>query len=1290
MTAKVKTMKSKFTLGASAAAITWAVATAAMALPQNPVIFDSSAGGGPGAATFIPSTGTLTIDQNHDRVVIDWSSFNIAAGESVVFQQDAANWIALNRVDPSQFTTIDGSITATGSVWIFSPAGMLIGSNANINVGSFIGGLGLFQDGEASAMAGGAESFGLGLAQSVNTSTLEIAAGATVTTDTFLVLQGLNLEIDGDLTAGTGASFLISEAGGINFDSSSPSGLGIVNSFTGHDPSGRGQPNFTHSGTLTAQFVEINALGIFEANYQGVINLDGVINTTGANPANGFGLMVQTGPTNQPSANGGTLEVQVGGDITVVGGNAQFHTYDLHFESGSTLSVDGELRAWAYDEMIVSGDIAGTGDVILHVLGLDGTAILDGSLTSGTLAEIGALGAGNSHTFMYGVMTSDGGATVTSGGSVTITGTVTSDADLDGNGNVWIASGHAWDPINNVSVVGAGDIVIDSTAVIDGGEAEVIANAWNGDVLVAGSLTGEQIFLNIGVGEGLLDVSGSLTADNGIGLFINPDAIGGVVNVSGQIEGGGNIGIWSQGSGGELLISGDVESTGGYVRAGTGGENGSTSVTGTLTGATGVGVFAHGDGGTTFVDGVLVSDSYVFVSSDSQTTIGSEAVIIADADENDSGNALIWAGVVYDYDALCMCTGTAGDLVIEEGSLIAGGGSVGVNLYAYNGSISLDGTVYSDVAVLISTGGPSAGSINISGEILAQDFIRIYSDTADIFFSGDAVVQSDIDGENSTLQSTRDGVFVLTETGTITTEAGSVISAGPTGSPTELVYMEAGGFDGSGFLSAAIDLSGDIYGQDVVLVATQASVRVRDGASIVADDYINIVAERYFVLEEGGLLSAGENPTEPREELDWPYAEVDGNFSIAIRAADMAIYGEVTAPDGIAILIDGDYGYAYLGGEGGGANVDGFDLGSQFFLSDAEFQNLNAPTIMVLAGSDGGTAVIESDSDLTVRDLTINSDVVETLVLGTAADNSIFITGAVTVSEPGGTDLWIGGVANNPNGLVSFIPGNIAITGSIGSAENPFGMVTLIAHGDVGMGSEEFLEEAYYNEDFDALEQSGDFDIEEGHIFIAADSLSIAAGGRVIQQNTSGSTTEFSGLLIGAPTEERPLIFAPDELEGLEIDGGETGEDFTLSFTAGPEDVQLFGAFTREGPSGQPEVISGPDAANIEFFFDADITEPAPGFVNGCEVGGTCAGTIQPPRFETPTLVAVQAVEDTDGSDRDDSDDDGGDGESADNTFARSLIAPGSDRAYEQERMGEPITGSGNEDLWIGGGNGAE
>ena len=111
-----------------------------------------------------PTTGSgpddVVVVQKDPRAVLSWTTFNVGQHTSLTFKQqqngvDQASWVVLNRVvgqldpttdlrlastapSPSQFlgTTIQGKITAPGTVLIIDQNGILFSGTAQVNVGS--------------------------------------------------------------------------------------------------------------------------------------------------------------------------------------------------------------------------------------------------------------------------------------------------------------------------------------------------------------------------------------------------------------------------------------------------------------------------------------------------------------------------------------------------------------------------------------------------------------------------------------------------------------------------------------------------------------------------------------------------------------------------------------------------------------------------------------------------------------------------------------------------------------------------------------------------------------------------------------------------------------------------------------------------------------------------------------------------------------------------------------------------------------------------------------------------
>lgn len=85
-----------------------------------------------------PDDKTMVINQKTDRLALDWQKFNIAKDEKVHFDQNSKSAIAINRVVGDGRSIIDGSLSATGNVFVINPNGVLFGKNNSVDVGGLV------------------------------------------------------------------------------------------------------------------------------------------------------------------------------------------------------------------------------------------------------------------------------------------------------------------------------------------------------------------------------------------------------------------------------------------------------------------------------------------------------------------------------------------------------------------------------------------------------------------------------------------------------------------------------------------------------------------------------------------------------------------------------------------------------------------------------------------------------------------------------------------------------------------------------------------------------------------------------------------------------------------------------------------------------------------------------------------------------------------------------------------------------------------------------------------------
>ncbi len=103
----------------------------AIANPQGGVVSN-------GNASISANGTTTTINQSSQQAIINWNSFNIAAGETTHFQQPT-HGVALNRINANQGASqIYGTLSATGQIILINAAGIHFGPGSMVNVGSII------------------------------------------------------------------------------------------------------------------------------------------------------------------------------------------------------------------------------------------------------------------------------------------------------------------------------------------------------------------------------------------------------------------------------------------------------------------------------------------------------------------------------------------------------------------------------------------------------------------------------------------------------------------------------------------------------------------------------------------------------------------------------------------------------------------------------------------------------------------------------------------------------------------------------------------------------------------------------------------------------------------------------------------------------------------------------------------------------------------------------------------------------------------------------------------------
>ena len=103
-------------------------AAAASGLPTGPTV-------GAGAVTVTNSGTVTTIDQSSQSAILNWQGFSIGKGDRVLVNQPGVSSVLLNRVIGNAPSTIAGSLSANGQVYLINPNGIAITKTGTVKVG---------------------------------------------------------------------------------------------------------------------------------------------------------------------------------------------------------------------------------------------------------------------------------------------------------------------------------------------------------------------------------------------------------------------------------------------------------------------------------------------------------------------------------------------------------------------------------------------------------------------------------------------------------------------------------------------------------------------------------------------------------------------------------------------------------------------------------------------------------------------------------------------------------------------------------------------------------------------------------------------------------------------------------------------------------------------------------------------------------------------------------------------------------------------------------------------------
>ena len=518
-------------------------------LPVDTAMAQSLPTGGSVAAGSVvigqPSATQLNITQLSQSAVVNWQDFSVGQGTTVNFIQPNASSAMLNRVTGSTPSTIAGSITANGQVYLVNPNGIVITSSGTVNTGGgFVAStLGIS---DSDFMSGNRTFTGSGASAGVsNAGTVTVGSGGYVALIGGTVSNAGNIVVPlGKVGLGSGEMVTLDFAGDGFLQVAVPTTAGGKDAL------------IKNSGSISANggSVIISAATAREAA-RNAVNISGVVQASSISGRSGA-IVIGGGEGGNVKVTGklaATSARRKGGTISVLGNSIEL--------KGATLDVSGKTGGGLVK---VGGDFQGGGTLQqASTVSMDAaTTIRADATVQGAGGEVVLWSTGTTH--FGGLITAMGGPDGGNGGRVEVSGHNT--LDYAGTVNTLASKGEIGslllDPYNVIIQTAAGtpnDTCTAGTCTPSGNDS-ILTVATLQAALATSSVTVNTG--SSGAQAGNITVSNAVTWNSGSSLTLS--AAGGIAVSSGAsitATNGGSISMTAT-SGGISITSATVSTVG--------------------------------------------------------------------------------------------------------------------------------------------------------------------------------------------------------------------------------------------------------------------------------------------------------------------------------------------------------------------------------------------------------------------------------------------------------------------------------------------------------------------------------------------------------------------------------------------------------------------------------------------------------------------------------------------------------------------------------------------------------
>lgn len=167
-----------------------------------------------GTAPTSTINGQMTVT-NSNGAVLNWDSFSIGAGNGVNFVQPSTESKVLNRVVGNDLSSIQGSLSSNGEVWLVNPHGVVFGRDAQINVGALVAStLGVTDaDFQANRLRFGGDAAAAGAGQVLNQADISTFGGRVMLVGGSVQNEGLIRSPDGQIVLAAGRDIEMIDSG---------------------------------------------------------------------------------------------------------------------------------------------------------------------------------------------------------------------------------------------------------------------------------------------------------------------------------------------------------------------------------------------------------------------------------------------------------------------------------------------------------------------------------------------------------------------------------------------------------------------------------------------------------------------------------------------------------------------------------------------------------------------------------------------------------------------------------------------------------------------------------------------------------------------------------------------------------------------------------------------------------------------------------------------------------------------------------------------------------------------